>query len=132
MPDVAGLMKIHDFLEFQMEKHATIIVLPSKRRGGAENISLQGGRRKNRLDTSSLNIFRDMQLNQLPSHPSHPRNSKACREKLLREPHLQRSQPVMFSKSDAASASSSVISRHCTTVSTQICKGRFIQVIKTI
>jgi hypothetical protein len=37
MPDVAGLMKIHDFLEFQMEKLATIIVLPSKRRGGAEN-----------------------------------------------------------------------------------------------
>ena len=37
MPDVAGLMKIHDLLEFQMEKQATIIVLPSKRRGGAEN-----------------------------------------------------------------------------------------------
>ena len=30
-------MKIHDFLEFQMEKHATIIVLPSKHQGGAEN-----------------------------------------------------------------------------------------------
>jgi hypothetical protein len=36
MPDVAGLMKIHDLLEFQMEKQATIIVLPLKtsRRSG--------------------------------------------------------------------------------------------------
>ena len=36
-PDLAGLMKFHDFLDFQMEKNATIIVLTSKRRGGAES-----------------------------------------------------------------------------------------------
>jgi hypothetical protein len=63
MPDVAGLMKIHDLLEFQMEKQATIIVLPSKRRGGAEIPSLQGGRRKTPLDTFTLNIFKGIQLN---------------------------------------------------------------------
>ena len=37
MPDWPGLMKVFDFLHYQVGPNATILVLPSKRRGGDEN-----------------------------------------------------------------------------------------------
>lgn len=37
MPDWPGLMKIYDFLHYKVGSNATILVLPSKRRGGDEN-----------------------------------------------------------------------------------------------
>ena len=36
MPDWPGLMKVYDFLHFQVGPNATILVLPSKRRGGGD------------------------------------------------------------------------------------------------
>ena len=37
MPDWPGLMKIYDFLHYKVGSNVTILVLPSKRRGGDEN-----------------------------------------------------------------------------------------------